>query len=174
MILLGANRMKHVLLTSVLALCVAASSAALAADCPYPGNSFCEAIQEYEQIYKMHEARMKADEARRSETEAREEARDKAAAEARRKAYEARQKEYEARQKESATRTDRCIAGLDKLRIGMTEAEVNPIIDCTLFKVNTDQTVNHVRKQVVLYISPPKAIGYLYLDNAILTAIQRR
>jgi hypothetical protein len=41
---------------------------------------------------------------------------------------------------------------LDKLRIGMTEAEAKPIIRCVpLPKVNTDETAAGVRKQVVLY-----------------------
>jgi hypothetical protein len=81
----------------------------------------------------------------------------------------------EAHQKELAAREDRCTAGLGKLRIGMTEAEARPIIACVpLPKVNTDQTVNGVRKQVVLYFTETKAVGYLYFDNGILTAIQRR
>jgi hypothetical protein len=81
----------------------------------------------------------------------------------------------EAHQKELDAREDRCIAGLDKLRIGMTEAEAKPIISCVpLPKVNTDETVNGLSKQVVLYFTETKSAGYLYFYNGILTAVQRR
>jgi hypothetical protein len=49
---------------------------------------------------------------------------------------------------------DRCISGLDKLHIGMTEQEAKSIAACVpLHKVNTTETVGGMGKQVVLYFN---------------------
>jgi hypothetical protein len=84
-------------------------------------------------------------------------------------------KERIAEQHKASDRQWSCIAGLHRLRIGMTEEEARPIISCVpLPKVNTDRTINGVRKQVVLYFNGLSFVaGYLYFDNGILIAIQR-
>jgi hypothetical protein len=71
-------------------------------------------------------------------------------------------------------RINRCISGLDNLRIGMTEQEAKPIIACVpLPKVNTTETTGGMRKQVVLYFDETWVVGYLYFEDGRLVAIQR-
>jgi hypothetical protein len=71
-------------------------------------------------------------------------------------------------------RADRCVAGLDKLHVGMTEVETRPIISCVpLPKVNTTETASGLHKQVVLYMGESSVAGYLYFENGRIVAIQR-
>jgi hypothetical protein len=70
-------------------------------------------------------------------------------------------------------RMNRCLSDLDKLRIGMTEQEVKPIIACTLPEVNTTETAAGIRKQVVLHVTETWVVGYLYFEDGRLVAFQR-
>jgi hypothetical protein len=76
--------------------------------------------------------------------------------------------------KAAQERRGRCISGLEKLRIGMTDAEARPIIDCVpLPKINSTETASGVRKQVVLYFDESWTVGYLYFEGGRLVGIQR-
>jgi hypothetical protein len=79
--------------------------------------------------------------------------------------------EREARKKERG----RCIADVNKLRIGMSETDVAPMTHCLFASVNTTETAAGTRKQIVFYGDYPTwVVAYIYIEDGLIVAIQRR
>jgi hypothetical protein len=78
--------------------------------------------------------------------------------------------ERETRRKER----DRCIADVNKLRIGMSETDVAPMTHCLFASVNTTETAAGIRKQIVFYGDYPTwVVAYVYIEGGLIVAIQR-
>lgn len=87
---------------------------------------------------------------------------------------EARFAKERAEREVANARRDRCIADVNKLRIGMSETDVAPMTHCLFASVNTTETAAGTRKQIVFYGDYPTwVIAYIYIEDGLVVAIQR-